>query len=133
MADDFKVEAAVLRAKQLYADRKRLEAHLAAAENDGSLEYAAECIQEIADLDAQGERVNRLYQQHVQSQQPRYRAPDTGMEFMGKPVEKMGGDDALRIINAGKMPGDPTALSAEDYNRQYHELQRLKAQGMHKD
>jgi hypothetical protein len=130
---DFKTEAAVARGKALYADRKRVEAHLAAAENDGNLEFAAECIQEIADIDAQGERLNRLHQQHVQSQQPRYRAPESGMEFIGKPVEKMGGDDALAIVNYGKTANDPTRLTADEYNKQYYELQRLKARGMYKD
>jgi len=74
-----------------------------------------------------------MYDRHVQSQQPQHRAPESGMEFIGKPAEKMGGDDGLKIVNYGKSPSDPTWLSPAEYNEQVAELRRAKQRGMYKD
>jgi hypothetical protein len=131
--NDVLIAAANLRGKQLYASRKELEAQLARNVADGDQDEIADTLGAIGVIDRQGEDLNRLYQSHVQSQQPQYRAPDTGEEFRAKPVEKMDGNDALRIVNAGKMPGDPTILSAQEYNNQLAKLRHLKSQGMYKD
>jgi hypothetical protein len=126
------ISAAQLRGKQLYASRKRAEADLAAYVAEGDEAMIADTLGDLASIDEQGAALNRLHDQHVQANT--YRAPpESANEWMAKSAEKMGGDDALKIVNYGKHPSDPTFLSAEDYNKQQRELLRLKANGMYKD
>jgi hypothetical protein len=129
--DDPLIAAANLRGKQLYASRKQAEAYLARYVADGDQDMIADTLGDIAAIDAQGEALNRLHQQHTQRAPAP--VPDDSNEFLAKPAHKMGGDDALRIINYGKREGDPTRLTADDYNRQLGALHQAKARGMYKD
>jgi hypothetical protein len=52
---DFNSEAAAHRGRQLYAARLKATAQLAEAEADNNVEYAAEQIQTIANIDQEGE------------------------------------------------------------------------------
>jgi hypothetical protein len=133
MSDDALISAAQLRGKQLLASRKQAEADLARHVANGDEAEAADTLGELAAIDGQGAALNHLYNQHVQANTLRQPEPDSGNEWLAKPSHKMGGDDALKIVNYGKHPSDPTWLSAEDYNKQQRELIRLKAQGMYKD
>ena len=131
--DDPLIAGARLRGKQLYASRKQAEAHLAQYVAEGDQGMIADTLGDIAQFDREGESLNKLHQQYVAANTPQQREPEDGNEWLAKPSHKMGGDDALKIINYGKNPSEPTWLSAEDYNKQQRELIRLKAQGMYKD
>jgi hypothetical protein len=67
---DFNTSAALHRGKQLLAQRKQLEAHLAKAEAEDDTEYAAELIQEIANVEEQGMALNRLHHQPADDSSP---------------------------------------------------------------
>src|SRR6266481_5471892 len=68
MATEFQNKAAMARAQRLVAERKQAEAQLAYAEAEGDLEYAAERIQEIAEMDAKGAQLNELYMRENRQQ-----------------------------------------------------------------
>ena len=133
MSDDPLISAALLRGRQLLASRKQAEADLARHVANDDEAMAADSLGDLAALDEQGAALNRLYDQHVQANTPRQREPETGAEWLGKPIHKMGGDDALRTINYGKQPGDPTIVTPQEYNEQVAKLRRLKAQGQYRD
>jgi hypothetical protein len=125
---DFNDESAIRYGRQLIAARKQAEAKLAEAEADGNAIWGAEVIEEIADIDAKGESLNRLHRSY--HQQPVHQERESVITARRAPSD---GNDALEILNYGKLPNDPTRLSAEEYNRQLGELGRLKAKGMYRD
>jgi hypothetical protein len=124
--NDFNTNAAMQRGKQLVAQRKQLEAHLARAEAENDTEYAGELIQEIANVDEQGAALNRLHSRYIAERNPVIEERESIFESKRHPQD---GDDALALINYGKQPGHPTYLSPDEYNRQQRELFRRKARG----
>jgi hypothetical protein len=127
MSDDPLISAARLRGQQLYASRKQAEANLARYVADGDQEMVADTLGDIASIDAQGQSLNQLYQQHTQA--PRQAAEQTESEFMAKSPERMTYADVQRVASKSKYG----ALSAEDMQRGIAELQRRKAGGAYKD
>jgi hypothetical protein len=126
---DFNDEAARHRGKQLIAARAQAAAHLAQAEACGDVEYAAEKIQEIANIDAEGESLNRLHQSYVQHRNPPPQAPESEAEFVSRSPERMSYADVQRMTAKSKYG----AVSDQDMQRGIAELARRKSGGAYKD
>jgi hypothetical protein len=69
---------------------------------NGDHDAAAECIQQIADLDAARGNLTALYQQYTQSQQPRQPEVLTDEERHAKPWHKMDYNDTLALAQTSK-------------------------------
>ena len=129
MANEFYQDAAARQGKQLQYRLRNAQAALLEAEQCLDVDTAGRAIQEIADIEAEGARLNALHRAYTAP--PRGRSASSIMDSRRLPQN---GDDALEIINYGKLPNDPTRLTAEEYNRQQSELHRLKAtKGMYRD
>jgi hypothetical protein len=121
---DFYQDAASRQGKQLQIQRRNAESALIEAETNGDTDTAARAIQEIADIEAAGARLNALHRQ--------YTTPPAQQEresIFASHREPKTGDDALEILNYGKRPGDATYVTPEEYNRGLAELHRRKAMG----
>jgi hypothetical protein len=132
MSNDPRIEGALRRGRELVVAQKRTEALLEEYTNDNNEEGISEAIGQLAAIRAEGNALNQLHNEHIQRNTPQPREIESGLEWTGKPAHKMGGDDALRIVNKGKQPGDPTWLSADEYNQQLARLNRAKALGEYK-
>jgi hypothetical protein len=133
MSDDSLIQGARKQYRTLEAAQARLQANLAEYIADGNEEGIAEELGNMTILELQKDKLGQMYDRHIQSQQPRYREPDTEAEFKAKTPEKMGWDDGLKIVNYGKLPGDPTIVTPDEYNRQIAALRRHKANGKYVD
>jgi hypothetical protein len=131
--DEFYVDAAQQRLRELRAMRMRVQANLQTSLSENDREAAAEEIEQIASIDSREAALIALAQREVNRTTPQYREPDTEAEFKAKAAEKMDWNDGLKIVNYGKMPGDPTIVTADDYNRQIAVLRRHKANGKYVD
>ncbi|SDK14525.1 MULTISPECIES: hypothetical protein [Bradyrhizobium] len=125
---DFNDEAARHRGKQLIVTRKQAEAHLAYAEANGDLEYAAEKIQEIANIDREGENLNRLFQQYTEARQAPT-APSSDA-WRTKKSEEMTPEDVRLMLNdtsaTAKIGG---GITYEENVNQLRKLAQAKARG----
>jgi DNA gyrase/topoisomerase IV subunit A len=130
MSEDFKTESTRRRLLELDAMRQQQLANLATSEAEGDYEDAKQEIRSIANIDAERANIVALYNRHVSEQQPQYQERESIHDSRRTPRD---GNDALEIVNYGKMPGDPTIVTADEYNRQQNRLYQLKAKGMYKE
>ncbi len=85
MAEDFYVSAAVARANTIEAELAPARADLAAHRANSDTDSAAVSIQQIANLEAERQNLNALYQNYVASQQPPQQPELTPEERAAKP------------------------------------------------
>jgi hypothetical protein len=125
---DFYVDAAQQRAAQIDAERSAAIADLQAFKAGGDRDSASECVQRIANLDAERSNLEGLYQRYVASQQPYTPPPSNEAERMAKSWEKMDGNDVLELTRTSKYAknidwNDPYMRAG------YAEAMRRKARG----
>ena len=128
--DDFYDTAARKRYETLEAAKARCLADLAESKATGNEMAAEEELQMLATLNDQQASLSRLHQQYVAQKNPPRQERESVITARRAPAD---GNDALDILNYGKQPNDPTRLTADEYNRQLAELQRLKSKGMYRD
>jgi hypothetical protein len=129
MSNDPITAGAYRRGQELLVAQKRTEAMLEEYRSDNNEEGISEAIGQLAQIRAEGNALNELHNDHLRRSAPQQREPESGGEWLHKPVSKMGGDDALSIMNYGKAENDPTRLTAQEYNAQLAVLNRKKASG----
>ena len=123
---DFYQDAAQRRGKTLQYQLRNAEAALLEAESLGDTDAAANAIQEIADINAAGARLNDLHRQYTNPPLPPQQTPE---QWKSKPIEQMNYNDALEVVNYGKAPNDPTRVTPEEYNRGLAKLAWEKSRG----
>jgi hypothetical protein len=125
---DIKREAAMLRAKELYAERLQAEADLAGAEAQENIELAAMYIDKIGSIDVAGAALDNLYNKEMAKRNPARPLPDTEGEFMAKAPERMTYDDAYRVTSKSRY-ALPPEQEAKNFRQGIEELRRRKASG----
>jgi|ERR1700730_3590112 hypothetical protein len=142
---DFNSEAAAHRGRQLYAARLKATAQLAEAEADNNVEYAAEQIQTIANIDQEGEPP---YQPAKLNESPTlehedYEPPSERKtrSIVSAPVSREYGYSALQGGSGGERSGKVhmtpamkesariSGLTELEYAEQVIELRRRKSEG----
>jgi hypothetical protein len=124
--DEFYAGAMRQRLNELDAERMRYQADLAVSLSDNDQRAASEEIEHIASIDARRNHLIALAQSEAARNQPRYQERESIHDSRRAPST---GDDALEIVNYGKMPNDPTRVTADEYNRQSARLTQEKAKG----
>jgi hypothetical protein len=128
MSDDFELRAIRTRAQALVVQRRAAETKWAAAKLDDDEALAGQAAQTIADIDAQGENLNRLYEQEMRRRNPPAQVPETEGEFQSRAPERMTYVDTIRIMGKSKYRLSPEQ-EAENLRQGVAELQRRKASG----
>jgi hypothetical protein len=128
MSNDPVLKGAMRRGQELVVQQRKTEVLLAEYSADDNEYGVAEAVAQLAQIRAEGNALNQLHNEHVARNN--YQPPQqTAEEWRVKSAEKMGGDDALAVVNYGKKPGDATWISNEEYNRQVAVLRQKKSQG----
>src|SRR5690242_12355402 len=96
MADEFLRSAAQQRANELMARRKQAEVHLTRAEAEHDIDTASAMIQEIADIDAAGNRLDFLIHKHEAAMNQPADEPLSEQEFLSIKPERLKNNPALR-------------------------------------
>ena len=125
---DFYQDSAQPRLQQLNANRAAaladLEAHRLNADHDA----AAECIQQIADLDVARQNLVDLHQRYTQSQQTPRQLDAGPEERHARPWTRMDWNDVVELTRGSKWakdirPDDPNMIAG------WHEAQRRRSRG----
>jgi hypothetical protein len=129
MAEDYYMSIGDKRYQKLEAARLRTEANIAEHQANGYDEAAEEELGALARIVADQQALVSMAQRRIQQLNPQQEEKESIITAKRAPSN---GDEALEIINYGKMPDDPTRLTANEYNKQMHELNRLKAKGQYR-
>jgi hypothetical protein len=126
MAKDFYIKAARKQARQLEAAKNIATANLNEARANRDSDTAASYVQELADLSAAQENLNRLCSQYVQSQQPP--TPASKEERAARTWDRMDWQDVTDLARQSKygrdiQPHDPGLIAG------WQEAQRRRARG----
>jgi hypothetical protein len=113
---DFYRDSAERRLQQLTANRAAQIADLEAHRLNGDHDAAAECIQQIADLDSARANLTQLYQNYVQSQTPATPPEPSAEERLARPINRMDWSDVVEMTRGSKyarniQPNDPALLA----------------------
>ena len=125
---DFYRDSAERRIQQLNANRAANLADLEAHKLNGDHDAAGECIQQLANIDAEKANLVQLYQNYEQSQRPPQKPYETPEQKAAKPWSQMGWDDIVDLTRTSKYARD---IRPDDQNMiaGWHESQRRKAEG----
>jgi CDP-glycerol glycerophosphotransferase (TagB/SpsB family) len=123
---DFYQDSARRRLEQLNANRAAQIADLEAHRLNGDHDAAAECIQQLADIDSARANLTQLYQNYVQSQQPPAPEQLTDEERHARPWNKMTYSDVLELTKTSKYFKDGWNA---DMQAGYVEAQRRRHRG----
>lgn len=126
MSDDFYEASARKRYQVLEAAKAQSMADLQRFQTDNDEDSAAAELQALAHLNDQQASLERLHRTYQQGKNPVRQARESIITSRRDPAN---GDEALEIINYGKLPGDPTRLTPEEYNRQQSKFNQLRAAG----
>jgi hypothetical protein len=128
MSDDFLTNSARQRFEQIQAERAAAQADLMAHKSNSDTYSAAQSIQQLANLAADEQNLTTLYNNYVQSQQPRQREYLTPEERAAKPIHKMDWSDAVDLARTSRYGKN---IKADDPNMiaGWHESQRRRARG----
>jgi hypothetical protein len=126
MAKDFYIKAARKQARQLEAAKNIATANLNEARANRDSDTAASYVQELADLSAAQENLNRLCSQYVESQQPS--TPASKEERAARTWDRMDWQDVTDLARQSKygrdiQPNDPGLIAG------WQEAQRRRARG----
>jgi hypothetical protein len=124
MSEDFYTASARQRLERINAETAACQADLAAHKANGDYDSAGQTIQQLANLAAEQDNLSRLYNNYVQSQQPRQPRELTDQERLAKPVHRMDYGDVWQMANTGKYGVDEAKFRAG-----MAEVQRRKARG----
>jgi hypothetical protein len=128
MADDSLMSGAKKQYKVLQAAEARLQANLAEYVADGNEDGIAEELGNMTILELQKDKLNQMYNRHVQSQQPA--PPARADAWMSKRSDEMTPEDAYQMVNqtseTAKLGG---GISREEYINNMRRLQQEKAAG----
>jgi hypothetical protein len=122
---DFYRDSAERRLQQLSANRAANLADLEAHKLNGDHDAAGECIQNLANIDAEKANLTQLYQSYVQSQQGPHRPWVSEEARAGRRPEEMDQQDLADIMNQSKYPGK--GFTAQDYDNLRRGLGGYKA------
>ena len=125
---DFYADSARRRLEQLSANRAAQIADLEAHRLNGDHDAAAECIQQIADLDAAKQNLTDLYSRYAQSQQPPQQPEPSPEERAARPINRMDWSDVVEMTRGSKWardirPDDPNMIAG------WHEARARRARG----
>jgi hypothetical protein len=128
MSDDFYTQSARQRLEQIEAERTAAQADLAAHKANSDSYSAGQTIQTLANLAAEQQNLTTLYNNYVQSQQPRQREYLSPEERHARPIHKMTWDDAVDLARQSKYGKN---LRSDDPNMiaGWHESQRRRSRG----
>jgi hypothetical protein len=126
--NDFYTQSARQRLEQIAAERAAAEADLLAHRANSDTYSAGQSIQHLANLAAEQQNLTTLYNNYVQSQQPRQREYLTPEERAAKPIHKMDWSDAVDLARTSRYGKN---IRADDPNMiaGWHESQRRRARG----
>jgi hypothetical protein len=125
---DFYRDSAERRLQQLTANRAATLADLEAHKLNDDYDAAAECIQQIADLDAAKQNLVDLHQRYVAANTPPAPEQLSDEEKHAKPWNRMTPQDALDLAKTSRYGksldfNDPHVIAG------WHEAHRRKARG----
>jgi hypothetical protein len=123
MNDDFLFRSVNARLGIIDATQQRLAADIAEARQYGNEVEAGECIQRLANLDAEKRNLQQTRNDYIKANQPAPFNPDA---WRSKRVEEMTPNDAFAMINA---TSKYAKMTPEEYRAGYAETQRRKANG----
>jgi hypothetical protein len=110
MADWF-TEIAQQRWEQLDAEEAQAQAQLKYAKANDDREYGVERVAELESMAIRKRALQDRHAQYLRDSQPPQRQERESIITSHRTPQS--GDDALEIVNYGKMPNDPTRLSVE--------------------
>jgi hypothetical protein len=125
---DFYRDSAERRLQQLSANRAANLADLEAHKLNGDHDAAGECIQNLANIDAERANLVQLYQNYTASQQPPQKPYETQEQKQAKPWSQMGWDDVVEMTRTSKYakdirPDDPNMIAG------WHETRARRSRG----
>jgi hypothetical protein len=125
---DFYRDSAERRLQQLNATRAANLADLEAHKLNGDHDAAGECIQNLANIDAERANLTQLYQNYAQSQQPPQKPYETSEQKQAKPWSQMGWDDIVDLTKTSRYakdirPDDPNMIAG------WHEARARRSRG----
>jgi hypothetical protein len=113
---DFYRDSAERRLQQLNADRAANLADLEAHKLNGDHDAAAECIQQIADIDAAKQNLTDLYSRYAAQNTPPAPREISPEERLARPISHMDWSDVVEMTRGSKYarnikPDDPALLA----------------------
>ena len=112
MSDDFYLESGKARLQEIAVERADALASLERAKLQSDYDTAGQCVQQLANLDAESANMMNLYQRYQYSQNPPQPAPPTLEERRAKPWEKMDYSDVWEISRSKYGPPDEAMFRA---------------------
>jgi hypothetical protein len=109
---DFKNRVAHQAAVEFNARRAALHADFAAHEQNDDKFSGSQTLQELARLDLEEQAAARLYQRHIDAQQPRYDTASPESRAQRRP-EEMTAEDMASLMNTSRYRG--RGFTAQDY------------------
>jgi hypothetical protein len=112
MADDFYLESGKARLQEIAVERADALASLERAKLQSDYDTAGQCVQQLANLDAESANMMNLYNRYWHSQNPPQPPEPTKEERMAKPWDRMNYADVWEMSKSKYGPPDEAMFRA---------------------